>query len=288
MQFAFRSTILCGTRGRGRARHARGRWHGGGTGLSAVSQDAIAVSQGDRAVFTRSIRRGRRRDGVAAGSCGGCCSPPTSSGSCVAYVVALALVPPASAADRVAPDLGGRALRGHAAALGSARAYLRPLRPRRGANRSLDGRRRRRRLPGRDARNVELPRHHARPRPAVPEPRAARRLLAPRRCAHSAPARREPRDRPPAGRVHPERHHRRLGRRRAPARRQDREASGVRPAGRRVRRSRRRAIARQRTATAAARSIGTDRRSAATRSRARRCTASRSPSRPTRTIRRSA
>ena len=51
----------------------------------------------------RSIAAWPPQGGGAAGSCGGCCSAPTSSGSSVAYLVALALVPPAATADRVAP-----------------------------------------------------------------------------------------------------------------------------------------------------------------------------------------
>ena len=78
-------------------------------------------------------------------------------------------------------DLGGRALRRIPPALGPAGPRLRALRSRRRAHRSLDGRRRRRRVPGRDARDVGLPRHHARPRPPASEPGSARRVLASRR-----------------------------------------------------------------------------------------------------------
>ena len=52
----------------------------GRIGLSAVSQDAIAVSQGDRLIDE--IDRGVAATGAsAAGSCAGCWSLPTSSGS---------------------------------------------------------------------------------------------------------------------------------------------------------------------------------------------------------------
>jgi hypothetical protein len=94
-------TIVCCTRGTGRALGARGQ-RGGRTGLSAVSQEATAASQGDLRI-NEIIR----------------VSPPTSRtrgwllrrlllaadliGLVVSYVVALALVPPQSTPDHVAP-----------------------------------------------------------------------------------------------------------------------------------------------------------------------------------------
>ena len=164
----------------------------------AVSRSELAYAEASRQAARLAERRGwlmRRLLLVA-----------DVIGLVVAYLVALALAPPAVRRP-TRSRRSGRSLLfvGDASALGAARADPRALRPRRGANRPLDGRRCRRRLPGRHARDVGLPRHHARPRPSVPEPGAARRVLAPRRRAHPAPAGREPRDRPSSGRVHPER-----------------------------------------------------------------------------------
>ena len=131
--------------------------------MSAVSQDAIAVPQGERVVYEideawppTGRRRGwlMRRLLLAA----------DVVGLVVAYFDrARARASGVDGRPRRA-CLGDRALRRNAPALGAARADLRALRSRRGANRSLDRRRRRRRLSGRHARDVELPRHHARRR----------------------------------------------------------------------------------------------------------------------------
>ena len=103
---------------------------------------------------------------------------------------------------------------------------------------------------------------------------------------HSAPPCREPCDRATAGRVRPERHHRRVGQRCTAARRQDREALRVRPPCRRVRRPRRPRLREQRR-----RHGCRARRDDATICRdwfaSTRFTASQSRSRPTRTTRRS-
>ena len=70
--------------------------------MSAVSQDAIAVTQGDRLVSRDRSARGRRAVG-AVGSCAGCCSPPTSSGSLAAYRDRVRARAARIAVDRVAP-----------------------------------------------------------------------------------------------------------------------------------------------------------------------------------------
>ena len=182
---------------------------------------------------TRSIAGGRRRGGGAVGSCGGCCSAPTSSGSSARISSRSHSCLQRRRRDSVAPIWEVALFVAIPPALGPAGPRLRALRSRRRAHRSLDGRRRRRRVPGRDARDMGLPRHHARSRPSVPEPGSAGRVLASRRCSRAAAPSGEPGDRTSTGRIPPERDHRRLGSGRAPARRQDREPSRVRPAGRR-------------------------------------------------------
>ena len=62
--------------------------------MSAVSQDAIAVSQGDRVVYEIDQAWPPTGSG-GAGSCGGFCSLADVIGLVAAYVVALALAPPA-------------------------------------------------------------------------------------------------------------------------------------------------------------------------------------------------
>ena len=227
-------------RGKGRARNVLEVLVRGRTGLSAVSQDAIAVPQGERVVYEIDEAwppTGRRRGWLMRRLL--LCADVV--GLVVAYLVALeARASGADGRPRRA-GLGGRALRRDAPALGPARAdstasttatRSEPI-TRRSTTSSASSRSSR---SGRGASSssrivAEL---------AAPEPRSARRLLAPRgrsssRC--SAPSSRAI-GRRQAG-VRAERHHRRLGQRRAAARRQDREAPRVRPARRRVRRPRR-------------------------------------------------
>ena len=201
-----------------------------------------------------------------------------------AFLLALVLVSPTPRPMTRQHALGDRALRREPPALGAPRAHARPLRPRRGANRPLDGRRHLRRPPGRLDRHVGLRRGHRDHRPPAPEPHAPRRLLGDRDPARSAAAGDRACDRTAERRVHPERHHRRVGSGGTPARQQDRQPSRVRTEDRRLRRSRRAALRR----TAISRSISSERPATCRRSCAStRCTASRSRSRPTRTSRRS-
>ena len=166
-----------------------------------------------------------------------------------AFLLALALVSPESRGRSGQHSLGDRTLHREPPPLGAHRTHAWPLRSRRGANRPLDRRRHLRRPAGGLDRHLGLRGGHRDHRPASSGPHAPRRLLGDRDPARSA----APSDRAshgtPQRRVHPERHHRRVGSGCASACQQDREPSRVRTEDRRLRRSRRSGFAERRRAT---------------------------------------
>ena len=185
----------------------------------------------------RSTDRGRRAGGVA-GSCGGCCSPPTSSGCCgvrdrgraCAAGVLARRVAPVWEVGLFAASLPLWVLL--AASTGSTTATRSARITRRSTTSSASSRSSR---SGRGAFSS------SRTSLGLPYPNLGRLvvfwLLADRaRAARSAPRARIGRRQ---RRVRPERDHRRLGQGRPHARGQDREPSRVRPARRRLRRPRR-------------------------------------------------
>ena len=110
------------------------------------------------------------------------------------------------------------------------------LRPGRGADRPLDGRRHRRCVPKRHDRRLDLRHLRRRDQPRAPGARPARRLLA-RRCRPDPdPARDRADALPPPARLRAERRHRRRGARRPAARPQADEPSRVRHQPRGLRR----------------------------------------------------